>query len=72
MATKITKKRDGSAWRIHVDGQPTSLTITKGLPPRYREPQMYDVCDDHDDYLFETKSVARAMEIVARLASLGR
>jgi hypothetical protein len=60
----ITKRREGDRWRVYVDGVRSALTIEKGAPPRYREPQEYDVCHDDGDFLFAAKSVARAETIL--------
>lgn len=65
---KITKRREGSAWRVYVDGIATALFIVKGPPPRYREPQTYDVFrGDADDWIFEAKSVSAAETAIAMI-----
>src|SRR3990167_8795702 len=41
----LTKRKDERGWRVCVDGAPTDLFIHTGLPPKYRNPQMWDVYD---------------------------
>lgn len=66
----ITKKRDGDAWRLHIDGRPTAMLISKAPPPRYREPQEYDLTlDDADQtFLFTSNSLGRVVSIIERIA----
>lgn len=67
---KLTKKRrEGGGWTVVIDGKPTSLHISKGDPPRYREPQMYDVLEgaDMDAWLFEARSVHAAERVIQRI-----
>ena len=71
---KITKHKDGDDWQIAVDGRRIDIWIMKGLPPHYREPQMYDAVTDRErcDYLFEAKSLHAAVltiDTILRLAS---
>lgn len=61
----LTKHREGDGWRVHKDGRQTAIVITKGLPPKFGNPQMWDVCDD-DDFLFEAKSLSVAMSTIER------
>jgi hypothetical protein len=72
MDMALTKKKaDGGGWVVCVDGMPTAIHIEKGLPPKYRETQMYDVVDvATDSYLFESKSVHGAMSTLERIRDL--
>lgn len=66
---KITKKREGSTWRLYFDGRRSALTIWKGEAPRYREPQEYDLIHDQDDrYLFSARSVGGLLFILETVA----
>lgn len=65
---KITKHKDPHGWRVHVDGKPTAMVICKGDAPRYREPQMYVLVTDDDDYLFEAAGVGHVLSRIERLA----
>jgi hypothetical protein len=71
---KITTRRRASprGWinDVLVDGRATALTVTKGEKPKYREPQMFDVCrgENFDDYLFEAKGLhacVSALQVIA-------
>lgn len=67
----LSKKRDGSAWRVHVDGRPTSILIDKGPPAKWGHGQTYDVVDaDADSYLFEARGVANAMATLERISKI--
>ena len=62
---KITKTREGDHWRLIIDGRRSGLLISKGPPPRYREPQDYDLTNDADDHFMTGRSVSgliRALE----------
>ena len=64
---KLTKHKDPQGWRVHIDGKPTSLVISKGFAPRYREPQMYDLTTDQDGYIMEAPGVGAVMDRLERL-----
>jgi hypothetical protein len=67
---KLTKKRDGTVWRVHCNGRPTTLCITKGDPPKFGHQQVYDVFSEADDaFLFEAKGVGIAMGILQTIAT---
>jgi hypothetical protein len=64
---KITKRKDPVGWRIHIDGCPTRLLISKGDAPRYREPQMYNLVAEYEGdewprFVFEANGVGAIME----------
>ncbi len=62
----LTKLKSAAGWRVCIDGRLTDIYIAKGAAPRYREPQMYDVCDE-GDFLFEAKGVEVAMRVIERV-----
>jgi hypothetical protein len=67
---KITKTREGAAWRLLIDGRRCALTIHKGEAPRYREPQEYHLIHDEDDrYLFSAKSVGGLIGLLEFIAA---
>lgn len=65
---RITKHREAGSWRIAIDGRLTSLYVNKGLPPRYREPQMWEVGLDGWGVVLEAHSVSGAMQRLEKLA----
>lgn len=73
---KVTKRREGDGrfgpmWRVLFDGRPTPFRITKSMPPRYRQPQMWDVLsgpDEDFDVMFDAPSLEGALSIVATIA----
>jgi len=72
--TKEGNGRYGAIWRVLVNGQPTSLRVTKSVPPRYRMHQEWDVFagpDEDLDLLFSAQGLAHAIVIIEAVLEAG-
>lgn len=65
----LTKRRDGSAWRVVVDGLDAPIWIAKGEKPRYREPQEWHVLGVDDDFLFTAHGLDQAMSRLSAIVT---
>lgn len=66
---KVVDTYGHHGWQVICDGRPTQIHIWKGVAPKYRCPQMYDVClEPNCNYLFEAKGVRNAMFAVDAIA----
>lgn len=71
----IGKVRDGDGlfgprWRVTINGAPSVFTIEKSIAPKYRQPQMWDVCegDDPHNVLFDSSSLEMALGVFRAIA----
>lgn len=67
---KIQKTKEGAFWRVYAGGRKTPLLIGKGLAPRFREPQEWNVFDDDDNHYLTANSLTGCMSTLERLAAI--
>lgn len=69
---KLTKRKEGSDYRVVINGKDSPIYINKGDAPRFGAPQEWDVCIDgeYHDFLFSASGLAVAMSKLEKLAAV--